>query len=186
MQSPDDMQAPQDQKEQQRTNIDTVNRIRGALHTSLVDGMNSKSEAELLAEEEEEEETPKEDLGPSAFNVPDAASNLGFDNLPNVPAATASAIVADVTKSLQSKLIYVPPPTLQTAQAGGDLEKAAVDSWSEGMYKMLARGTPAFGLDPDGSAGSSLLQRLYELPCLLYEVLGSVSATVPERREIQG
>ena len=141
VQAPDDMQAPQDQKEQQRTNIDTVNRIRGALQTSLVDGMNSKSKAELLAEEEE---TPKEDLGPSAFNVPDAASNLGFDNLPNVPAATASAIVADVTKSLQSKLIYVPPPTLQTTQAGGDLEKVAVDSWSEGMYKMLARGTPAF------------------------------------------
>tara|TARA_Y100000748_G_scaffold114322_1_gene95709 strand:- start:6045 stop:11330 length:5286 start_codon:yes stop_codon:yes gene_type:complete len=147
-QAPDEIQAPQDQKEQQRTNIETVNRIRGALQASLVDGQKRKSKAQLAAEaaeaEQAKEGAPPQDQGPSAFKVPDSASNLGLNELPNVPAAAASTIVTDVTKSLQSKLIYIPPPSLQTTQAGGELEKAAVDSWSEGMYKMLARGTPAF------------------------------------------
>ena len=147
-QAPDEMRAPQEQKEQQRTNIETVNRIRGALQESLVDGQKRKSKAQLAAEAAEakqaKEGAPPQDQGPSAFKVPDSASNLGLNELPNVPAAAASAIVTDVTKSLQSKLVYVPPPSLRTTQAGGELEKAAVDSWSEGMYKMLARGTPDF------------------------------------------
>jgi len=147
-QAPDEMQAPQVQKEKQRTNIETVNRIRGALQASLVDGQKRKSKAQLAAEaaeaEQAKEGAPPQDQGPSAFKVPDSASNLGLNELPNVPAAAASTIVTDVTKSLQSKLIYIPSPSLQTTQAGGELEKAAVDSWSEGMYKMLARGTPTF------------------------------------------
>ena len=144
--TPNDMQGSQNQKEEQRNNIDIVNRIRKALRTSLVDGQNSKLEGDLTttSEQTKKKEMPIENAGPSAFKVPDSASNLSLNDLPNVPAARASAIVADVTKSLQNKLIYIPPPSLQTTQVGGNLEKAEVDSWSEGMYKMLARGTPAF------------------------------------------
>lgn len=105
---------------------------------------NSKSQIAAKVKQVKKDKKPllSQDFG--AFQVPVSASNLDLNELPNVPAAPASDVVADVTKSLQSKLIYIPPPSFQTTQQGGELQKSAVDSWSEGMYKMLARGTPDF------------------------------------------